>query len=436
MEYDGERLWMVLLVLGVLWFVHVWLALCETALTEVNDTIVHNKAEHDEAWKSLDEIISKPAKMRQCFAVSRIFTVAVMGILSWQLVGKKMTEFMNFQGGAFAAGLVLAVGLMVFIGVLAESFPKQIAEKYSEKLARGAVPTVRFLMMLLSPMLAIISGSTKIVCGIFGIPVTNGVDVVTEEEIRLMVDAGNETGGIEEIQSEMIHNIFTFDDVAVSEVMTHRKDITAVPKQTTAQELAELAMREGFSRIPVYDGTIDSIIGVVLIKDLLPMVGRETDCTVTDIMRKTIYVPETAKCRSMFQQMLKQKMQMAIVVDEYGGTAGMVTMEDLLEEIVGNIQDEYDDEESELIVINDNTFSIAGAADPEDILPQLGVESEMDDTYETMSAFVVHLLGRIPEMGEKPSVEQDGVRYTLQSYEDHWIHRIQAEILPKPEKEG
>ena len=134
----------------------------------------------------------------------------------------------------------------------------------------------------------------------------------------------------------------------------------------------------------VYDGQIDTIVGVVLVKDLLPLVGKQDDCGVTELMRPAIFVPETAKCRDVFQRMRREKMQLAIVSDEYGGTAGMVTMEDLLEEIVGSIEDEYDDEEAELTELREGVYSIAGSADPEDILPKLGVRFEPDDAFDTM----------------------------------------------------
>lgn len=247
-----------------------------------------------------------------------------------------------------------------------------------------------------------------------------------------MVDAGNETGGIEESQREMINNIFTFDDVPVSDVMTHRRDMVAVPVTANAVETARLAAAEGFSRIPVYENQIDTIVGVVLVKDLLPLVGEAKDCPVTELMRAAVFVPDTAKCRDVFQKMRREKMQLAIVSDEYGGTAGMVTMEDLLEEIVGSIQDEYDDEEAECTETAPNVYSIAGTADPEDILPMLGLASNGE--FETMSAYVVSLLGCIPNEGERRTVQKDHVRFTLLSYEDNWISRIQAEVSEKQEE--
>lgn len=436
MDHDGDRLWLVIVFLVVLAVLRAWYSACEAALTEINDAMVHARAEDDKAWKPLDRMISEPTRMRRCFTMHRIFSALMTGMTCWLLFGNRITVYFPFQGGSMLAALLLTLVLMLVMSVLTDMFPKRIAKHKCETLARFCVPTVRGLMLLLTPFWAIASGITALFCKIVRVPAKDSVDVVTEEEIRLLVDAGNETGGIEESQREMINNIFSFDDVQVSDVMTHRKDITAVPNTATASETAAIAVAGGYSRIPVYEGQIDNIAGVVLVKDLLPLVGKAEDCPVTDVMREASFVPDSAKCRDVFQQMRRDKIQLAIVSDEYGGTAGMVTMEDLLEEIVGNIQDEYDDEEAELTELSEGVYSIAGAADPEDILPKLGVRTDAEDEeFDTMSAYVVHLLGRIPDEDEKPAVEADGVRYTLLSYEDNWISRIQAEIVRDTDEE-
>lgn len=435
MEQDGDRLWIVIALLVLFAVIRAWYSACETALTEINDAVVHARAAEDKAWQPLDKLIEKPTRMRRSFTMHRIFSALLIGMVCWLLFGGYITMLFPFPGGSMLAAVLLTLALMPVLAVLTDLFPKRIAMHRCESLAKFCVPTVRLLILVLTPFWAIASGITALLCKLFRIPAADGVDVVTEEEIRLLVDAGNETGGIEESQREMINNIFTFDDVPVSDVMTHRKDMTAVLKTATATETAAIALEGGYSRIPVYENQIDTIIGIVLVKDLLPLVGKAHDCPVTDLMREVRFVPETAKCRDVFQQMRRDKSQLAIVSDEYGGTAGMVTMEDLLEEIVGNIQDEYDDEEAEFTELAEGVWSIAGEADPEDILPKLGVRFEPDDEFDTMSAFVVHLLGRIPEEGETLSAEQDGIRYTLLSYEDNWISRIQAERIPQKNEE-
>lgn len=429
MESDGDRSWLLIALPAGLCLLRAWYSACESALTELNDAAVHTLAETDKKWARADKLISKPVRLRRSFVLHRIFTAAWVGVLCYALLGEKAASLFPFPFGDLLGGLLLTLALVLVLTILTDLFPKQIGLHAGEKFARFCAGSVQALVGLWTPFYLLASGVTAVLCKLCRVPAADGVDIVTEEEIRQLVDAGNETGGIEESQREMINNIFTFDDVSVSDVMTHRTDMLAVPKEATATETAALAQEEGFSRIPVYDGQIDTIVGVVLVKDLLPLVGKQSDCGVTELMRPAIFVPETAKCRDVFQRMRREKMQLAIVSDEYGGTAGMVTMEDLLEEIVGSIEDEYDDEEAELTELRAGVYSIAGSADPEDILPKLGVKFEADDEYDTMSAFVVHLLGRIPQEGERPVAEQDGVRYTLLSYEDNWISRIQAEII-------
>ena len=250
-----------------------------------------------------------------------------------------------------------------------------------------------------------------------------------------MVDAGNETGVIEESQREMINNIFEFGDSVVSEVMTHRTDLCAADVESKIGDIVYLAINEGYSRIPVYEGTVDSIIGIIYVKDLLCLVGCEhsEDFTVRQFMRKVMYIPETCKCADAFENMTKTKSQVAIVVDEYGGTAGMVSLEDLLEEIVGNIQDEYDDEKADIIQISDGVFIVSGDANPEDAEEIIGIQLPEGHNYDTMSAFIVDLLGRIPDEDETPSVKYGDFEFTVLLTEDNWITKIKA-VFKKSEE--
>ncbi|MBR5372739.1 MAG: HlyC/CorC family transporter [Oscillospiraceae bacterium] len=434
MVTDGDRLWLLIALLTVCCLLRAWYSACEAALTELNDALIHQRAAEDQSWGAVDRLISQPSRMRRSFTMHRIFSALFIGVLCNSLFGGRLRVLFPFPEGGLLAGLLLSLGVTVLLAAVTDMYPKRVGKIASERLSRISVPSVRLLMLILTPFWAVASGITALFCMLTRIPAKDSVDVVTEEEIRLMVDAGNETGGIEESQREMINNIFTFDDVSVSDVMTHRRDMVAVPVTANAVETAHLAAEEGFSRIPVYEDQIDTIVGIVLVKDLLPLVGKAQDHPVTDVMRAAVFVPETAKCRDVFQKMRREKMQLAIVSDEYGGTAGMVTMEDLLEEIVGSIQDEYDNEEAECTELSPGVYSIAGTADPEDILPMLGLEA--DGEFDTMSAYVVNLLGRIPNEGERHTVEKDGVEFTLLSYEDHWISRIQAQRTKQPAEES
>lgn len=254
---------------------------------------------------------------------------------------------------------------------------------------------------------------------------------ITEEDILHLVNAGNESGILEEQQREMINNIFEFDDIPISDVMTHRKELVAVDVSMEIAEVVELARSENYSRMPVYQDNIDNIVGVLNAKDLLGLIGC-TDISgfrVRHFLREALFVPETAKCDDVLSEMSRKKMQMAIVVDEYGGTAGVVCMEDILEEIVGNIQDEYDEEEQEVRRLTDTLYIIDGHADPEDVLPLLG-ETQEEMPFDTMSGFLVDLLGRIPETHENPVIEWHQIRFTALVVEENWIAKIKAELLP------
>ena len=337
--------------------------------------------------------------------------------------------------GALPAGWVIALAgasallaLLLFHGLV-----NGIGRKKAESVAAKLAGYVRVLTGLLTPLWAIYSGVERAVGGTWVKP-----DAVTEEDIIQMVEEGNETGVIEESQREMINNIFEFDDIVVSDVMTHRTEIVAVEVEEPISSVIHTVIQEGYSRMPVYQGNIDNIVGILMAKDLLCLAGQDNleHYHIRRIMREVVFVPETAKCKHVLQEMALKKSQLAVVVDEYGGTAGIVSMEDILEEIVGNIQDEYDEEEIEMRKVSDAVYIIKGTADPDDILPQLGIALPEGREFDTMSGFVVELLGRIPEAEETPSVQYESVLFTVLLIEDNWVSKIKAQILqPEPQKE-
>ena len=337
--------------------------------------------------------------------------------------------------GALPAGwvIVLAGASALLALLLFHGLVNGIGRKKAESVAAKLAGYVRVLTGLLTPLWAIYSGVERAVGGTWVKP-----DAVTEEDIIQMVEEGNETGVIEESQREMINNIFEFDDIVVSDVMTHRTEIVAVEVEEPVSSVIHTVIQEGYSRMPVYQGNIDNIVGILMAKDLLCLAGQDNleHYHIRHFMREVVFVPETAKCKHVLQEMALKKSQLAVVVDEYGGTAGIVSMEDILEEIVGNIQDEYDEEEIKMRKVSDAVYIIKGTADPDDILPQLGVTLPEGREFDTMSGFVVELLGRIPEAEETPSVQYESVLFTVLLIEDNWVSKIKAQILPpEPQKE-
>lgn len=248
----------------------------------------------------------------------------------------------------------------------------------------------------------------------------------TEEEIKQLVD--EDEGELAVSQREMINNIFEFDDLNAGDIMTHRTDIVAVEDTDTLNDVAAAAMEEGVSRIPVYHEDLDNVLGIIYAKDLLKFVGTTISKNekLTDYIREPLFVPETIPIGKLFARMTETRIQLAIVVDEYGGTAGLVTLEDIIEELVGEIEDEYDEEEQSVRKIDDNTFIIEGICDIDDAGEALGIEFPEGD-YDTLAGFVISLLGYLPnEESVDAKVEFGGIEFTVLKVEDRRIEEIKA----------
>jgi len=241
----------------------------------------------------------------------------------------------------------------------------------------------------------------------------------------MMVDVGEEKGSIEEEEKELINNIFEFNDKVVSEVMIHRKDIYAIDKKSDIKDILGELKEYKYSRIPVYDETIDDIVGILYIKDLLAHTYSKKEVKIGKIMREAHFVPENKPINELFKELQKSKQQIAIVLDEYGGTAGLITMEDMIEEIVGNIFDEYDDVEKDYEKIDENTFMISGSVSIHELRRILEVNVP-DGEYDTLSGYLIELLGRIPSDDETPVIETDKVTYKIEEYEDRRILWVKA----------
>ena len=266
---------------------------------------------------------------------------------------------------------------------------------------------------------------------------------VTEDEVMDLVDAlakDEEEGGIEEDSAQMISNVFEFAGLTAGDVMTHRTSIVGVDINTiTLDDLIYLALDMGFSRIPVYEDSVDKIIGIIIVKDLLCLIGKPdlSDFNTRDFVRDVSFIPEACSCSDTFKTLTKMKAGMAVVVDEYGGTAGIVTLEDIIEAVMGNIQDEYDDEKAEITRLDENTYEVLGDADPDDVFALFGVTLPEDHEYETIAGFVTDKLGYIPEGADimPPAVEYEGVKLVVTMVEDRNILKIRATKLPQTEKE-
>lgn len=330
--------------------------------------------------------------------------------------------------------LVLLLLAVFCLTVFGSHLPRRIALKNPEATVKYSTGLFTLLYALLAPLDALCRIATVPFLLLCGINPKDNPDQVTEEDILELMDAVEETGAIEEAQADMVNNILEFDDITAAEIMTPRIDVSAVEIDTTIEEALRVGIDDGYSRIPVYEDDIDHIVGLLYIKDLLPYVGQPIPegVTIRHLLRDTHFVPDTKKCDDLFEEMTEKRLQMAIVVDEYGGVAGIVTMEDLLESIVGSIQDEFDDEEDEVTQLDEHSFEIDGSLSIGELEELLDMEIS-DRDYDTVAGFVMDQLGYIPSEEEQAVVHYDNIDFTVQKMDDRRIEQVLVHINPKDE---
>ena len=445
MDDPGPALSIILklLLLFVLIIVNAFFAMSEIAIISLNDAKMQKLAE--EGNKKAKQVVKLTENSSRFLSTIQI-GVTLAGFLTSASASQTFADMLTnalmktpvadvIPPGVINGASVILITILTsyFSLVLGELAPKRIAMQIPEKISFKVVGILLFVASVTKPFVKVLSVSTNAVVRLFGFDPNADEENVTEEEIRMMVDVGGEKGVIEDTQKEMIDNIFEFDDLDAGDIMTHRTEMTAIEVTRSLEEVAELAIENGYSRIPVYEDDPDSIVGVLYAKDLLKYVGHSipADLSISKVMRKALYVPETQACGDLFKAMNESRTQFAVVVDEYGGTAGIVTLEDVLESIVGNIQDEYDNEEEEIKQINETTFTVDGTTDLDEVDELVGIELPEGD-YDTLGGFVISLLGYLPgEIGEEPIVaEYENLRFTVLSIEERRIDKIKVEILP------
>ena len=294
--------------------------------------------------------------------------------------------------------------------------------KYYEKVSFGTIGVIRGISFITAPFVKLLTFSTNVISKIFGVK-ENEEEIVTEEEIKMMIDEGEEKGTIDQEEKELLNNVFEFNDTTASEIMTPRIDIFALKISQDLYEVLDELDDYKYSRIPVYEDTIDNIKGIILIKDILKDLRDKKKINIKKLIKEVHFVPESVPIDKLFRQLQRNKMQMAIVIDEYGGTAGLVTMEDILEELVGNIFDEHDEEELEYELIDENTYMVNGNISIGDLEKIIGIEI-LDGDYETLSGYLLGKLEELPPEGEETIIEDGKLTYKIEEYEDKRIKRV------------
>lgn len=435
-EASGSSIASKLLVLVLLILINAFFAASEIAIISVNDLKIKRMAEDgDRRAKRLLNLTRDTSRFLAAIQIG----VTLAGFLSSASAAQSFSEplarmmtFLPLPEGVIQtiATVLVTIILSFFSLVFGELVPKKIAMQQAEKLSLAVSGVLSVILTVFRPFVILLSAVTNGVVRLLGMDPNAEETSVTEEDILSMVDEGEEHGVLEENTKDMISNIFDFGDTSVAELMTHRTEVVAIEDTKSIMDVVRLAQSEGYSRIPVYHENIDDIRGILYAKDLLQFVGYPApDMPITRLMHPAHYVPEVKKCNELFAEMTAKKLQMAVVCDEYGGTSGIITMEDLIESIFGSIQDEYDDEEEEISRIDENKFTVDGATALDEVSELIGTELPEGD-YDTIAGFIVEQLGRIPEPGEHPTVEYAGTVFVVQEVEDRRIAQILIEKKP------
>lgn len=407
-----------------------------TALTMLADGSVKKMASsQNPKEQKVAKMLQKPVSLLEGCKLAGFTCTVVACLLSWKLLTAVFPILSaDWSKSAVGIGIMLFAFLftVMFLNIFCLLLPYRIACRYPQPVAFALAGFCRMTALLFQPFAALNLTITRLIGHLFGISGESEPEQATEEEIRMMVDVGSEKGEIEQSEKDMINNIFEFDDRSVCEVMTHRTDMTAVPISATLDEITDVAIDTGYSRIPVYEEDIDDIIGILYVKDMLSLIGKHGNgFNICKSMRRVLFVPENMSCVDLFTHFRTNKVQVAIAVDEYGGTAGIVSMEDLIETIVGNIQDEYDNEEEMIVKLDDNAYELDGAVSIEEVEHLFDTVLDDDSDYDTIGGLLTEKLERIPLPNEHPSIVLADVEFTVILVEERHIARIRAKQIKK-----
>lgn len=421
-----------LIFLGVLILINAFFAASEMAFVSLNDIKIEKEAkENNKKAKKIQKMLKNPSEFLATIQIGITLAGFLSSALASQTFADRLAPVLNewlpvlsVEVWHVLAVIVITVILSYFTLVFGELVPKRLAMKYSEKIAYKSIGVISFISKVTLPFVKLLTASTNLISKMLGVS-QHDEETVTEEEIRMMVDVGQQKGAIEDNEKEFINNVFEFNDKTVSEVMVHRTKIYAIDGDLSINEaIQELSENYVYSRVPVYEEDIDKIVGIISIKELL-FTDKNKNTKLKNICRDAYKVPETKVLDDLFREMQKTKNHMAIVIDEFGGTAGLITMEDIIEELVGDIYDEYDTVESKFEKLDEFTFILNGDLNIYEVEKILGIEIN-EDYADTLSGYLLEYLDRIPREKERATVEIQNVIYTVEKIKDNKILKVKA----------
>ncbi len=427
------------LLLVVLLISYGFLAMARSALINVRKARLRQLAEDGvRRARTAERVAEDASRLLATTQFGMMLTSMFCGAIVAVFYGSAVAT--AFQSALGKAGAPVAYVLIVFLTavvmlILGQLVPEALGVQHSERLALLLARPLALLEFVFMPVVNLVVWVSNAISRLFGAPAQGGMPLVTEEEIKTLVDAGEEEGVIQEEEKEMIYSIFELGDTLVREVMVPRIDVVALEVTTPMLEALDAVMEAGHSRIPVYVETIDNIAGVLYAKDLLPFLrDGQMDIPLQTVLREAYFIPETKKASDLLPDLQQRRVHVAIVVDEYGGTAGLVTIEDLLEEIVGEIQDEYDTEDPFFEYISDDEYLFDARVDLDDLNRLMSVVLPTEDN-DTLGGFIYTELGKVPVVGDRVAFAD--LRFTVESVAGRRIKKVrvkrhQTVRLPEP----
>lgn len=407
-KYLGDLILLIILLMGSAFF-----SASETALMSLSKLrLKHMVEEKRKGALNIERLLENPQKMLVAILVGNnvvnIWGSAIATALAIKLYS---------NGGIGVATAVMTIVILIF----GEITPKTLAVYHSEGVSLKVAPIIGILVKLLSPIIYIMTKITNFVVRLSGGSPSDKKPFITEDELKTIVDVSSKEGLLENEEKEMIYNIFEFGDLRIKDIMVQRQDISSVSVDSNYDEVIEEFKKEKFSRLPVYEENIDNIVGIVYLKDFILLDQSKEDFDLRKIMRQPNETFEFMKIADIYKDFQLNRVHMAVVLDEYGGVAGIVTMEDIVESIMGDIQDEYDEEEEDIQVIKEDEYLVLGETKLDDLNSMIGTNLESED-FDSVGGFVIGLIGRLPKKGEV--VEYQGIKFIIESIDKNRIEKI------------
>lgn len=406
-------LWQSILLI-VLLMMSAFFSASETALMSLSKIrLRHMVEENVKGADRVSNLLKSPSHMLGAILVGNNIVNIASSALATSIA---ITMFGPVKGIGISTGVMTLLVL-----IFGEITPKSLASERSEQVALKVAAPITILMVILTPVLTAIMFVTGLLIKLMGGSPDKDQPFITEEELKTMVTVSHEEGVLEGDEKKMIYNVFEFGDSQVGDVMTPRTDMVMIEKNTEYDEIVEIFKNERFSRIPVYDETPDNIIGLLNVKDLIFYEPAQKAFRIEDFIREPYFTYEFKMNSELFAEMRSKRVAIAIALDEYGGTAGMVTMEDLVEEIVGDIQDEYDDHEISIEVVHEDEYIVDGSTKIDIVNEMIGLRIETED-FDSIGGFIIGEFGRLPEVGER--IDHGNVEFVVESIEKNRIEKL------------